>query len=211
MTPNKDIQASWIVEGKYFYDPETKSNSNVLHELFSNEDEAMKFAAEKSRSHHAEINVIASMDGECLPVAEYKKGEEQFEKRALEIIIQDCRMFAECPGKIGVSLSTMLLCCGCALLVWAYGATVISHLFDIGSPDYLIGICIETAAIIVAGFYLDKWADKRALRYAAEAEKWARQIAYRVSKTDRVLLERIFTTMRENPVRKPMLGSEFES
>jgi hypothetical protein len=210
MTPNK-AESSWIVEGKYFYDPETKSN--VLHELFDDEDKAMKFAAEKSRecrSNSAEINVIANVDGRALPIAQYKNGKEQFEKQALEMIIQDCRMFAECQRKSETNSFTLLLSCGVGLFAWVYGTMAVSRLFDDGTTGLMVGFFTMSAAIGVASHFYKRQLDDKLTQHADEAEKWARHIAYRVFTTDRVLLGRIFTTMRENPVRMPIPGSEFD-
>jgi hypothetical protein len=173
----------------------------------------MKFAAEKSRKcgpGYTEISVIANMDGRVLTIAQYKNGEEQFEKQALEMIIQDCRMFAECHRKSDTNSFALLLCCGVAFVAWAYGTVAVSRLFDDQTTGLMVGFFTTSAAIGVGVHYWRRQDDKQRQHYADEAEKWARHIAYRVFTTDRVLLGRIFTTMRENPVRRPILGSEFD-
>jgi hypothetical protein len=210
MTPNK-AESSWIVEGKYFYDPETKSN--ILHELFDNEDKAMKFASEKSRKcgpGHTEISVIANMDGRVLTIAQYKNGEDQFEKQALEMIIQDCRMFAECHRKSETNSFTLLLSFGVGLFAWVYGTMAVSRLFDDNTTGLMVGFFTMSAALGVASHFYKRQLDDKLAQHAEEAEKWARHITYRVFTTDRVLLGRIFTTMRENPVREPIPKSEFD-
>ena len=210
MTSNKHAEPSWIVKGKYFYDPETKSN--VLYELFDNEEKAMKFAEEKSRkcrSDSAEINVIASIAGEATTIALYKNGREQFENQALYMIIQDCRMFAECHRKSQANL-TQLLLGGVMLFAWAYGIMAVCRLGEYGIIVLVVGFLTISVATAVVGYFFERQLDDKMRQHADEAEKWARQIAYRVFTTDRVLLERIFTTRRQNPVKRPIPQTEFD-